>query len=97
MRNRAVFFKILALAYLPGYNAQEVQCVTVSGGCERGSNSQPGVESAIARFQDGMIYGGTDPIVMSSASNGDSLAMITYLCNDGSAPPRLEGSVIRSR
>ncbi|KZL65202.1 WSC-domain-containing protein, partial [Colletotrichum tofieldiae] len=96
MHSKAVLFQLVVFGWLPGLNSQSVQCVTVADGCNSGSRNQAGIESAIARFQDGMIYGGSDSIVMSSAPFGGSLAMITYLCNDGSVPPKLEGSVIRS-
>ncbi|RDW72896.1 WSC-domain-containing protein [Coleophoma cylindrospora] len=96
MHVEALLFYFLTLLTFSGSNAQNVQCVTVADGCDRGSSEESGVTSAISRFEDGQIYGGSDPIVMSSAVNGDALAMITYLCNDGSAPPKLEGSVIRS-
>ncbi|KAK2005862.1 WSC-domain-containing protein [Colletotrichum eremochloae] len=96
MHPKAVFFQLVVFGWLPGFNSQSVQCVTVPDGCDSGSRNQAGIESAIARFQDGMIYGGSDSIVMASAPSGGSLAMITYLCNDGSVPPKLEGSVIRS-
>ncbi|KAK6522472.1 hypothetical protein TWF281_003033 [Arthrobotrys megalospora] len=88
---------LLALmGFLPGLNAQTVQCVTVADGCDAGGANEAAVASAIARFQDGLVYGGGD-IVLSSALSGDTLAMITYMCNDGSAPPKLEGSFIRSQ
>ncbi|KAF3903263.1 hypothetical protein ABW20_dc0107327 [Dactylellina cionopaga] len=97
MRVKVLFFQLVALSVYPGgLNAQSAQCVTVADGCDGGSSNESGISSAIARFQDGMIYGGSDAIVMSSALNGNALAMITYVCNDGSAPPKMEGSAIRS-
>ncbi|KAL0937228.1 WSC-domain-containing protein [Colletotrichum truncatum] len=93
---KAAVFHLVASALLRGVDCQSVQCATVADGCDGGSRNQAGIESAIARFQDGQIYGGNDRIVMSSAESGGALAMITYLCNDGSVPPSLEGSAIRS-
>ncbi|KAF3244464.1 hypothetical protein TWF192_007758 [Orbilia oligospora] len=84
------------IGFLPGLNAQTVQCVTVADGCDAGGANEAAVASAIARFQDGLVYGGGD-IVLSSALSGDTLAMITYMCEDESAPPMLEGSFIRSQ
>ncbi|KAF3920240.1 hypothetical protein AA313_de0207555 [Arthrobotrys entomopaga] len=100
MRARvAFFFQLVAFAtHVNRLHAQSAQCVTVANGCDSGSSFQAGISSAIARFQDGFIYGGDDdnPIVMSSALQGSNLAMITYTCSDGSTPPQLEGSAIRS-
>ncbi|EPS38626.1 hypothetical protein H072_7637 [Dactylellina haptotyla CBS 200.50] len=92
------FLQLVALSHWVGcLNAQSAECATVANGCDGGSNNQAGISSAIARFQDGLVYGGGyEPIIMSSALQGSNLAMITYLCNDGSSPPQLEGSVIRS-
>ncbi|KAI1085479.1 WSC-domain-containing protein [Whalleya microplaca] len=96
MRIETSFYYVLALSGLPCLEAQDAQCATVADGCDGGSSNESGIRSAIARFEDGKVYGGGDPIVMSSAFNGDALAMVTYLCNDESIPPKLEGSVIRS-
>ncbi|EPS45732.1 hypothetical protein H072_196 [Dactylellina haptotyla CBS 200.50] len=84
------------IGFLPGLNAQSVQCATVADGCDAGGANEAAVASAIARFQDGLVYGGGD-IVLSSAFSGDNLAMITYMCQDGGSPPKLEGSFIRSQ
>ncbi|KAF3090160.1 hypothetical protein TWF102_009377 [Orbilia oligospora] len=87
----------LVLSNFPRLNAQSVQCATVAEGCNAGSVSEAAVTNAIDRFRTGLFYGGGDEsIILSSASNGNNVAMITYLCNDRSPPPRLEGSVIRT-
>ncbi|KAK6519705.1 hypothetical protein TWF506_000005 [Arthrobotrys conoides] len=87
----------LILSSCPRLNAQSVQCATVSDGCNAGSVNEDAVSNAIARFENGLFYGGGDEsIILSSASSGNNVAMITYLCNDRSPPPRLEGSVIRT-
>ena len=84
------------ISLLPGLNAQDVQCATLPDGCDAGRANEAAVASAIAKFQDGLVYGGGD-IVLSSALSGSNLAMITYMCNDGATPPRLEGSFIRAQ
>ncbi|KAI0006359.1 WSC-domain-containing protein [Xylariaceae sp. FL0662B] len=96
MRIKVGFYYVLALSAFPCLEAQSAQCATVADGCDNGSSNEAGIRSAIARFQDGKVYGGSDAIVMSSAIEGDALAMVTYLCNDGSTPPKVEGSVVRS-
>ncbi|KAK6340345.1 hypothetical protein TWF730_002107 [Orbilia blumenaviensis] len=90
---------VLILSACPRTDAQTVQCATISDGCNAGSVNEEAVINAINRFQNGYFYGGgSEPIIMSSArnGNGNNVAMITYLCNDRSPPPRLEGSVIRT-
>ncbi|KAK6540872.1 hypothetical protein TWF694_008255 [Orbilia ellipsospora] len=94
MRFEGVLFALLA--FLPSLKAQDVQCVTMSDGCDAGGANEAALTSAIAKFQDGIVYGGGD-IVLSSALNGNTLAMITYMCTDNFAPPKLEGSYIRSQ
>jgi len=77
--------------------AQSPQCVTVADGCDAGTAHEAGVQRAVARFEDGKIYGGGDATVMSSTVDGDAVAMLTYSCRDGSTPPKLSGSAIRSK
>ncbi|KAK6540675.1 hypothetical protein TWF694_008068 [Orbilia ellipsospora] len=96
MRIAVPFVFLFGLSALPRLNGQSVQCVTLSDGCDAGSVNEDAVSDAIAKFQNGLLYGGGDPIVVSSALGGDNLAVITYLCNNGSPPPQLEGSVIRA-
>ena len=92
-----ISFLNLGLFAVRGLNAQSVQCSTVADGCDASAAYDSGVQSAIARFEDGKLYGGGDPVVWSSALSGSTLAMVSYSCKDGSTPPGLEGSVIRSR
>ena len=78
--------------------AQSPQCATVVGGCNAGTVHDAVLKSALAKFESGIFYGGEDEVVMSSVLSDDGdLAMITYACQDGSAPPRLEGGAIRAR
>ena len=93
------FFSLAAvfISVFTGLEAQNPQCVQVADGCDGGSSHEVGIRAAIARIQDGQYYGGSESIVMSSALDGENLAMVTYLCQDGSTPPRLEGPALRSR
>ncbi|KAK6526085.1 hypothetical protein TWF281_011123 [Arthrobotrys megalospora] len=99
MRIKGIFLVLAGLSACPGINGQSVQCITVADGCDAGSVNEEAVTNAIARFQNGFLYGGgSEPVVFSSAlrTGGTALAMLSYTCNDKSPPPRLEGSVIRS-
>ncbi|EPS45691.1 hypothetical protein H072_311 [Dactylellina haptotyla CBS 200.50] len=96
MRFKPLFSALLGLSAVSRFNAQSVQCVTLADGCDAGANNEAALSSAISKFQNGMLYGGSDPIVFSSALQGSVLGIVSYTCNDGSIPPRLEGSVIRS-
>ncbi|KAH7310837.1 peptidase S8/S53 domain-containing protein [Stachybotrys elegans] len=88
---------ILLFVVLPwATRAQDVQCATVADGCDAGSRYESGVRRAISRFERGTLYGGHDSVIMSSALQDDGLAMISYTCLDGSAPPPLEGSAMQS-
>jgi len=91
---------ILCLSILAAFiltNAQKLECASLPDGCDGGKSHETGVRAAIARFQDGKIYGGSEKILLSSAVQGNSLAMITYSCKDDSTPPRISGSAIRSK
>lgn len=90
-------FLLFLSAFLGTANAQKVTCTSLAGGCDGGTAHQSAVESAIARFEVDMLYGGDAPIVFSSALDTDSLAGISYTCLDGSNPPQLNGSAIQSR
>ncbi|KAF3223098.1 hypothetical protein TWF679_004294 [Orbilia oligospora] len=98
MRLKGIFLVLAGLSACPGLNGQTVQCITVGDGCDSGSLHEEAVTNAINRFQTGLFYGGgSEPVVFSSAlkSGGNALAMISYTCNGGTPPPRLEGSAIR--
>ncbi|KAF3097148.1 hypothetical protein TWF706_007400 [Orbilia oligospora] len=98
MRLKGIFLVLAGLSACPGLNGQTVQCITVGDGCDSGSVHEEAVINAINRFQTGLFYGGgSEPVVFSSAlkSGGNALAMISYTCNGGTPPPKLEGSAIR--
>ncbi|KAK6343669.1 hypothetical protein TWF730_011259 [Orbilia blumenaviensis] len=98
MRSKSIFLALAGLSAFPGINGQSVQCVTVADGCSAGAINEDAINDAISRFETGLFYGGgSEPVVFSSAlrAGGAALAMISYTCNGGSPPPRLEGSVIR--
>lgn len=87
----------LGLLALRSVHGQTVQCSTLADGCDAGGTYESGIRFAINRFENGKLYGGSDPVVMSSATSGNALAMVAYTCKDGSLPPLLEGSVIRAK
>lgn len=87
----------LGLLALRRAYGQSVQCATVPDGCDAGGTHEGGIRFAINRFEDGKLYGGSDPVVLSSATSGSTLAMVVYSCQDGTLPPLLEGSAIRAR
>ncbi|KAK6513153.1 hypothetical protein TWF506_009318 [Arthrobotrys conoides] len=98
MRLKGIFLVLAGLSACPGLNGQSVQCITVGDGCDSGGLHEDAVNNAINRFQNGLFYGGgSEPVVFSSAlkSGGAALAMLSYTCNGGTPPPRLEGSAIR--
>src|SRR2546421_9847019 len=87
----------LILPTLLRLNAQKLQCASLAGGCDRGGTHESTLRSAIARFEVGRIYGGGDvPILFSSSLDAETLAQISYSCSDGSVPPALVGSSVRS-
>ncbi|KAK6537410.1 hypothetical protein TWF694_011597 [Orbilia ellipsospora] len=96
MNSKRLFLILFGLSTCPRLNAQFPQCATLADGCDAGTANQNAFYAAAYRFQDGVLYGGTDPVVFSSALQGSTLGMVTYACSDGSIPPRMEGSAIRS-
>lgn len=77
--------------------AQQAQCATLADGCSAGTAHDAALRSALARFEPDSFYGvGSDPVVFSSFLQGNTLAQIAYSCRDGSRPPPLTGSAIRT-
>jgi hypothetical protein len=77
-------------------HAQAAQCSSLAGGCDQGTAGLAALQNAISSFQDGFAYGGGEPIVFSSSVSNGVLAQIAYSCENGSVPPVLAGSTIRT-
>ncbi|KAF2164009.1 hypothetical protein M409DRAFT_57108 [Zasmidium cellare ATCC 36951] len=72
--------------------AQQPSCATVSGGCDQGSTNNAAIQVAINRFDTSKSYGGQS-IIFSTFLDGETLAQISYTCEDVSNnTPIIDGS-----
>jgi hypothetical protein len=87
---------VLALVVaLSHFTAAQVQCNTLPEGCDMRDAGEESLRGAIAKFQRGFLYGGSEDIVFSSSNLNGILAQVAYTCNDGSLPEPIDGGLIR--
>ncbi|KAK4226037.1 hypothetical protein QBC38DRAFT_529662 [Podospora fimiseda] len=93
-RSSAVIWSLLS-CLVGTVSSQNVECITLSEGCDAGPLHETVLQAAIDRFEEDAIYGGRQGVFSSSINEAGTLAQIAYTCQDGSVPPPITGATAR--